>query len=97
LKISQGHKPVSFYFFGVAHQPSMISVAPPGESISVNASKTVAPTNFTKKSDLKTLTLKSTQYKSDMNNTSFDLADLSILDEEKADHETTDCDYLSRS
>lgn len=74
----------------------MITVATPGESLSVYASKTVTPTNFTKKLDLKAPTLKSTQYKSDMNSTSFGLAALSILDEEKADSEMTDCNYLSR-
>jgi len=89
LEVPQGNKPAYFYFYAVPSQPSVITVAAPGQSITIYASKTTAAIGTTKKSDLKAPTKETAQVTSETDTSNVGLAYVSIPGEENADAKTT--------
>jgi len=89
LEVPKENKPAYFYFYAVPSQPSVITVAAPGQNIMIYASKTTAAIGSTKKSDLKAPTKENAKFSSETDTSSVGLAYVSIPAEENADTMTT--------
>jgi hypothetical protein len=89
LEVPQGNTPVYFYLYAVPSQASVITVAAPGQAITIYASKTTQTLGTAKKSDLKPPTPATAQYNSLEDGGTVGLAYVSIPADEKADPKTT--------
>jgi len=89
LEVPQGNAPTYFYFYAVPSQASVITVAAPGQAITIYASKTTQTIGTAKKSDLKPPTPANAQFNSLEEGSTVGLAYVSIPADEKADSKTT--------